>query len=143
VILLLLLASLSLKGNVINEPVIVYQDKYINAFCSKETDRLIICENDRDSLFGNLSYSRAEFKDGKLYRLDYVIPANQTVAKSISRQLKKLYGNPYHDGDLMPESLNETWSDNLTDITLSYSSGRENGLGHSIIRVSLTSVPQN
>lgn len=140
--ILALLLALALKGDMISESLVTFQDKHIESFCAKETDSMIICENDEDSFAQNRAYSRAEFQDKKLVRLDYVIDAGEKVAKKIAVSLEKQYGNPASETDL-PDSFSRIWSDEHTELSLAYSSAVDNGLGHPKIRVYISVVKQN
>jgi hypothetical protein len=141
-LLTLLASSYSLKGNSIGEPLDTFSDKYVNSFCMKETDTMIICEDDEDVFMQNKAYSRAEFVDRKLVRLDYSFTGDEKAARRISAALTKQYGVPTAETDLQ-ESLSQTWADDQTELSLYYSSATENNLGHPKIRVYISAVKQN
>jgi hypothetical protein len=141
-ILTLALLLYALKGNVISQSLESFQDKYINSFCSKETNEIIICENDEDVFLTNRAYSRAEFKDQKLTRLDYVMNTGEKAARKISVMLIKQYGQPTSQTDLL-DSFSQTWQNDMTELQLSYSSKEANNLGHPLIRIYISEVKTN
>lgn len=140
--LLLLASSYALKGNTIGEPLDTFSDKYVNSFCMKETSTMIICEDDEDIFMQNKAYSRAEFVDLKLTRLDYSLTGDEKAVRRISAALVKQYGMPSSETDLQ-ESLSQTWADDHVELSLYYSSAAENSLGHPKIRVYISAVKQN
>lgn len=132
--MILILAILSiLRNNRLGMPVEEYSDRNLNAFCSRETPQVIICENDEDTFGGYRAYSRAEFFDGKMVYLSYTMNKDAKVVKILAEKITKEFGPPIATADLLPGSFENSWE----DLDLMYRSASENQLGHPVIRVTL------
>jgi len=136
-LLLLLAAHFSICGVKLGDDYTAFQDKYVDAYCYRETKTTAVCEDDDSYLYKRPAYMRAEFTDDKLTYFSLTSDAGISTAKKAATELEKSFGSPTNRYAQDNDSLNEVWSTDSEQLELSYTSAAENKLGHPITRVSL------
>ena len=126
----------AILGTKIGDDLGAFEDRYFNAFCGKETMTGVVCEQDDAVLYGHKAYMRAEFEGGKLRYFAFTMNAGPSQVKIMQIALRKQYGEPSATDSFLPDKVDEYWRDN-DEMELSYTSAKENGLGHGVIRLSL------
>ena len=137
-ILLLALRTFTIGGAKLGETVETFQDRYIDADCQEESLITTVCEEPGLMVYGHGAWLRGEFKGGKLHYVSYTLDAPLATAKRIEAAVRKEYGKPDQNYDYgMPESWTVNWQTDDELMQLTYTSAKQNGLGHPVVRLSL------
>lgn len=133
----LLLLILSLNGVKLGETHAAYNDAHINAFCSKESTTQILCEDSNDTIYGyKYVYSRAQFDNDQLTRIDYTFTGKIEAAKDIEERLVTQFGPEFANTDLLPDSYYVYFQRPQQQLELTFTA-KHASINHPVIRLTL------
>jgi hypothetical protein len=133
----------ALKGDQLDEDIISFTNKHLDADCYKETDSTQVCEQNRVLIYNKSAWVRSEFTREHLTYLSFSINGEQNDAEKIFALMKKDFGDPDESNAVIGivDSLtiwynkNDNWYDKNDKLCLTYSSADTNHLGHGVIRI--------
>ena len=134
---LLLLIILSLNGVKLGITHTAYNDAHINAFCSNESTTQILCEDTNDTIYGYRHvYSRAQFDNDQLTRIDYTFGNGINAAKDIEKKLVEQFGPEFANTDLLPDSYFVYFQRSQQQLELTFTA-KHASINHPVIRLTL------
>lgn len=136
-LLFLLLKQFELGGNKLGDDFAAYTNKYLAAECRRESDKLLVCTDDRTAYRGYKAYSWSSFEDGRLIYLSYIINGKSADAVRLISALVKDYGEPLLPSDEFSTTVEDIWRIDNSKLVFRFLPKADSNLGRDIISVTI------